>query len=198
MARTGPTTKDTSTVVLGLAQIRVGAAAANVNNIHPALTSASSIGAMASTKFTSSIELWRLESGFPLLEDMTIPIREKASLECAFKEITPMNVAFARGVDATSGYALAHSGEIALGALASPDFVRMEAFYTYPDGDNEMVIIFPRAQATPNTEIDMRVEDAAASPITFEAKRADSETSGGSSVWDAKPLGRILWRAVPA
>ena len=197
MARTGPVTKDTSVVALGLAQIRVGAAAANINGIAPALLAANSIGALASTKFTSSIDLWRLESGFPMLEDLTIPLREKASLECAFKELSPMNVAFARGLDASSGYTAAHSGEVALGAITAPAFVRMEAFYTYPDKVNEMVIIFPRANVTSNLEIDMKAEDAAAVPITFEAKRADSETSGGSSAWDDKPLGRIMWRPIP-
>lgn len=197
MARTGPVTKDTTVVALGLAQIRVGASAANINNIHPALLSTESMGAMASTKFTSSIESWKLESGFPLIEDLTIPIREKAMLECAFKEISPMNVAFARGIDATSGYTEAHSGEVALGNIEAPDFVRMEAFYTYPDAVNEMIIIFPRANVVSNAEIDMKAEDAAAIPITFEAKASDSSISGGSSVWDAKPLGRILWRAVP-
>lgn len=197
MARTGPITKDVSTVVLGLAQIRVGASAANVTSLNPVLTSTSSIGAMASTKFTSTIELWKLESGFPLVEDSSIPLREKASLECAFKEITPMNVAFARGIDATSGYTLVHSGEVPLGNIDAPDFVRMEAFYTYPDGVNEMVIIFPRAQAVPTAEIDMKAEDSAAVPLTFEAKSADSSVSGGSSIWDSKPLGRILWRPKP-
>jgi hypothetical protein len=73
----------------------------------------------------------------------------------------------------------------------------MEAFYTYPDGVNEMVIVFPRAQVNPTAEIDMRAEDAAAVPITIEAKSADSSVSGGSSAWDTKPLGRILWRPVP-
>jgi len=193
----GPVTKDTSTVALGLAQVRIGAAAANINSDNPVLTSASSIGALASTKFTSAIESWKLESGFPLNEDLSIPIREKASLECAFKEITPMNMAFARGIDATSGYTAAHSGEIALGNLTSPAYIRMEAFYTYPDGVNEMVIIFPRAQVAPNAEIDLKAEDAAASPLTIEARNADSSVSGGSSVWNAKRLGRILFRPIP-
>ena len=197
MARTGPVTKDTSTIAFGLAQVRVGAAAANVNSINPVLVAANSIGALANTNFTGSVDYWKLESGFPLLEDYTIPIREKAALECAFKEVTPMNLAFAKGIDATSGYTSVHSGEIGLGNIAAPSFVRMEALYTYPDGLNEMVIIFPRSQVTANMEVDLKAEDAAAVPITFEAKRADSETSGGSSVWDAKPMGRILFRPKP-
>ena len=44
---------------------------------------------------------------------------------------------------------------------------------------------------------DQKTEDSAAVPIVFEAKRADSLTSGGNAIWDNKPLGRILWRAVP-
>lgn len=197
MSRNGPVTKDTTTVALGLAQIRLGASAANVTSLAPILTSASSIGALANTKFTSTVEFWRLESGFPLVEDTSIPLREKAQLECTFKELTPMNVAFAKGIDATSGYITAHSGEVPLGSIDSPDFIRMESFYTYPDGVNEMVIIFPRGQVVSNVDIDMKAEDAAAVPITIEAKSADSSVAGGSSIWDLKPLGRILFRPKP-
>ncbi len=197
MARHGPLTKDTTTVALGLAQVRVGASAPNIAKTGPALTSNNSIGALMNTKFSSMVDYWRLESGFPLMEDATIPIREKASLECGFKEITPMNLAFAKGIDATTGYDLPHSGEVALGNMDAPDYVRMEAVYTYPDAINEMVIIFPRAQASSNVEMDLKDSDATAVPITFEAKRADSDMSGGNAVWDNKPLGRILWRAIP-
>jgi hypothetical protein len=197
MSRTGPVTKDTTAIPFGLAQVRVGAAAANVTSINPVLIASNSIGALANTKFMSSVDYWKLESGYPLLEDLTLPIREKASLECAFKEVTPMNLAFAKGIDATSGYTSAHSGEIGLGNITTPAFLRMEAVYTFPDGNNQMVIIFPRAQITSNTEVDFKSEDSASVPITFEAKRADSEVSGGSSVWDNKPMGRILFRPTP-
>lgn len=194
MARSGPVTKDTSTVALGLAQIRIGESAANVGTPIPVLTSTDSIGALADTKFTSTIEVWKLESGFPLMEDHQIPIREVAMLECSFKEITPYNVALSRGVDPTGGgYDLVHSGEVKLGDFDQRDidYIRMEARYTFPNGTNYMDIIFPRAQAVPNTELDMQSEDAVASPISFESKRADSEVSGGSAVWDDRPLGSI-------
>lgn len=197
MSRTGPVTKDTTTVALGLAQIRLGASGVNVTSDNPVFTSSNSIGVLANTKFTSTVEHWKLESGFPMLEDMTIALKESAKIECAFKEITPQNLAYARGIDASSGYTSVHSGEIALGNIESPAYIRMEALYTYPDGDNQMVIIFPRAQAISSVEIDMKEADAAAVPVTFEAKRADSEISGGSSVWDSKPLGRIMWRPTP-
>jgi hypothetical protein len=190
---TGPLTKDTTTVALGLAQVRVGAADSNISNIHPALSSTNSIGALANTKFTSKVDFWKLESGFPLMEDTTIPLREAASLECSFKEITPMNLAFTRGIDATSGYTSVHSGEIALGNLTTPAFLRMEAVYTFPSGSNYMTIVFPRAQVASGIEVDLKTEDAAAVPIVFEAKRADSAVSGGSAVWDAKPMGRIIF-----
>lgn len=194
MARSGPVTKDTSTVALGLAQIRIGASAANIAEQHQVLAAGDSIGAMASTKFNSTMEIWKLESGFPLLEDYQIPIRESASLECAFREMTPYNLALARGYDPTGGgFDEAHSGEIALGDFdtRSIEYVRMEARYTFPNGTNYMDIIFPRAQVVPNTEMDFQGEDAAAVAIAFESKRADSEVSGGSVVWDDKPLGWI-------
>lgn len=297
VTRTGPLTKNASTVALGLAQIRVGSAAASVASATPALTSVQSIGALASTKFTGDTTFWTLESGFPMLEDLTVPIRESCSLECAFKEMTPYNMALARGIDpnstpavsatasfvrqdtvagtragditvtdtagpvndtfivtftsatafdvsgvvsgyvgsgtvdvlfapvnganpyfsipanyfsgtwadndtmtfettayiAANGAYTGRTGEINLGGLKAPDYVRMEAVYTFPDGQAQMVIIFPRANVTSKLEVDLKSEDAAAVPITFGAKRADSGTAGGHTAWDDKPLGTILF-----
>jgi hypothetical protein len=190
---TGPLTKDTSTLMLGLAQVRIGASAGNIGNIHAALLAANSIGALASTKFTANTEFWKHESGFPLLEDYTIVIREKAALECSFEEITPFNLALANGIDPTGSYTLPHSGEIELGGKTSPEYVRMEALYTFPNGTSTMTIIFPRAQVTSSVELDMQKEDAAASPVMIEAKRADSAISGGHVAWDSKPYGRIAF-----
>ncbi|MGW8180915.1 MAG: hypothetical protein ACWGQW_19465 [bacterium] len=194
MARSGPVTTDTSTIALGLAQIRVLDSSTYIGDIHAQGAASDSIGALANTKFTGNTDWFRLESGFPLLEDYVVPIREAAMLECAFKEITPYNMALAYGLDPTGGgYASAHSGEVELGGRVAPEYVRMEARYTFPNGTNYMDIIFPRAQAMTTVEIDLQTEDAAAVPITFEAKRADSEVSGGSAVWDDKPLGWIEW-----
>lgn len=301
MARSGPVTKDTSTVALGLAQIRVGKADANVANISPALVADDSIGALANTKYIGETSYWKLESGFPLLEDMTLPLRESAALECAFKEISAKNLALARGIDplvdlsatatavatnsaegtttgtitvddnggvvtdrftavveaeaggvttvsiygevsgkvassltddadiapdnggnpyftlpsgffsgtwavgdtfvfdtkefvaGTDAFADNHVGRIKLGSLKAPDYVRMEAVYTYPNGINHMYIIFPRANVVSSIELDLQAEDAANVPITFEAKRADSEVAGGHTNWDDSPLGAIVF-----
>jgi hypothetical protein len=69
----------------------------------------------------------------------------------------------------------------------------MEAVYTYPDGTNLMYIIFPRAQVVSVTEMEFATEEPAAVSIMIEAKRADSDISGGDSIWNDKPLGRIIW-----
>ncbi len=193
MPRAGPVTKDTSTVALGLAQIRIGVSADNIGAIHPALVVGDSIGALADTKFTSTIDVWKLESGFPLMEDHQIPLREVAMLECSFKEITPYNIALSRGLDPDGLYTDVHSGEIALGDFDSRDidYLRVEARYTFPNGINYMDVIFPRAQAVPATEMDLQAEDAVAVPVVFESKRADSEVVGGDVAWDDKPLGWI-------
>lgn len=192
MSRTGPVTTDTSTVALGLAQIRIGASATNIASTAAVLSSSDSIGAMANTKFTGNTDWAKLESGFPMIEDYSVPIREAAALECAFKEVTPANLALSYGLD-PADYALAHSGEIALGGKTAPEYLRMEAEYTYPNGTNTMTIIFPRAQVTSSTELDLPGEDFAAVPIIIEAKNASSDVTGGNAVWDDKPLGRIAF-----
>ena len=166
---TGPLTKDTTTIALGLAQIRIGASAANMDNPHQALSSSDSIGALANTKFVSTAEYYKLDSGFPLLEDETFPLRENASLECSFKELTPFNMALAKGIDPTSGYSDAHSGEVPLGDMTSPDMLRMEALYTFPDGTNKMHVEFPRSQVVSAIEVDLQAEEPAVVPITNES-----------------------------
>ena len=194
MARTGPTTKDTTTVPLGLAQIRIGSSSTYIGQVRPILASTDSIGALANTKLTLNQEFYKLESGYPLLEDAMFPLRESAQLECSFKELTPANMALAKGLDPSlSQYSSAHTGTISLGTLATPAYVRMEAVYTFPDGTNTMTIIFPRAQVMAAPEVDFQTEEVAAVPITIEAKRADGEVSGGHVAWDDKPLGRLYW-----
>jgi len=197
MARKGPVTTDTSAAAVGMAQIRVGPSTANIGNPHPVLVAANSIGALAKTSYKGNTDWLKLESGFPALEDYVVAIREAASLECAFKQISPYNMALAHGLDPTGGtYASAHSGEVAIGGRTAPVNVRMEAVYTYPNGTNRMIIIFPRAQISSAVEMDLPQEEWANVPITFEAKRADSETSGGAGCWDTQPLGKIKWDAL--
>lgn len=292
--RSGPITRDASTVAVGLAQIRVGNSAANIANAMPCLTAAHSIGALADTKMTSSVEYWKLESGFPAQEDYSIPLKETVSLECSFKEITPKTMALARGIDPTSGgtvvtamgqtitksaagtfdsaktitaetvcpqdtwtvkfssasafsvegfatgpltgagavgslstftlsavtqltipaayftgtwasgdvfrfstiktsYGNNHSGSIGLGGLKAPDYVRMEAFYTFPNGINHLYIIFPRANVTSSMELAFNASDNATPSITFESKGASDDVSGGNAVWNEMSLGRILF-----
>jgi hypothetical protein len=190
--RSGPTTKDTTTIALGLAQIRVGLSATYIGQIAPILASTTSLGTLANTKFMSNQEFYKLESGYPLLEDAVFPLRENAAMELAFREITPFNMALAKGKDPTT-YTTAHSGQVALGDMATPVFLRMESHYTYPDQTNKMIVIFPRAQVLANPEVDHQMEEPANVPIVIEAKRADSGTSGGHVIWDNMPLGRILW-----
>lgn len=195
MARKGPVTTDTTSIALGLAQVRVGVSAANIGTLGQVLTSVDSIGSLANTKFIGHTEYFKLEGGFPLIEEFTTPIREAAALECSFREISPYTMKMAYGID-PSGEALVHSGELALGNKVAPDYLRMEALYTYPDGTNTMCIIFPRAQVSADLEMDLQAEDAAAIPVMFESKNASSDVSGGNAIWDDMPLGRIEWKDV--
>jgi len=191
LTRTGPVTRQAEKVALGLAQIRVGAAAANIASITPVLLSTDSIGALGNTKFIGETEFWRLESGFPLLEDLALPIREKAAMEVGFKELTIANLYMARGEDPS--LVDEYDVSLGLGGLSAPEYIRMEAVYTFPNNLAQMVVIFPRANVVSSMEMDLQAEDAAVIPVTFEAKRADQLVSGGSAVWDDMPLGVIVF-----
>lgn len=296
MPRTGPVTRDTTTIPLGLAQIRVGDSVSNIANINPALVANDSLGAMASTGYTGETEYWDLESGFPLGLDATFPLRETNILECAFKEITPKNLALARGLnpladiaatvnvvgsstvgggtagsisvtdtagpttetftvvfsDATnydvygvvsghvgsslisvlfapdnsgepyfsipanffdanwladesftfattafvagsSAYDDPHAGSIGLGSVSAPEFIRVEAHYTFPNGTNTMTIIFPRTNITSSLNIDFQAEDSVAVAMTMKSMTASSDIVGGNAVWDNFGNGRIVF-----
>lgn len=192
MAITGPRTLDTTTLALGLAQIRIGTSSTYIGNSQPALSSTDSIGSLETTTFNAGQEFYKHMSGYPQLEDAIFPLSETASIEIAFHEITPANIALTKGLDPTA-YSSAHTGEIALGNLSTPAYLRMEAAYTYPDGVNTMTIIFPRAQAEASPAVEFAKEEPAAPTVNLEGKRADSGTSGGHSVWNAAPLGKIIW-----
>lgn len=192
MARTGPITKDPTTIALGLADVRVGVSVTYIGQIAAVLASNKSVGTLANTKFISTVEVYKLLSGYPLLEDAVFPLSEVAAFELAFREITPANMALARGLDPSS-YTDAHKGQIALGNIASPVNIRIEIIYTYPDGTNTMTFIFPRAQITAAIEMDFAPEEPAAVAVRAESKRADGSISGGHVIWDAKPLGLIVW-----
>jgi hypothetical protein len=200
MARSGPVTKAADTVPIGLAKVLVNAdwissfesRDKTLNDIEDTL------GALDSSSFNSEVDFWRLESGFPIMEDKVVPLRERASFELEFKEVHPRNMALARGAD-PSGYNELHSGEIKLGNLSNPAYVRMEAVYTYPNQTNHMYFIFPRAQVTSSASISFAQEDNPNVPVTIEAKRADSEVQEvqesdaitEKDTWDDAPLGII-------
>lgn len=295
--RSGPTTMNSSTVALGLAQIRVGKAAPYIALNTCVLTAAQSMGAMAKTAFVGDVKYWKMESGFPLMEDFAIPTSEGAKLDCEFREISSKNLAIARGLDVfadvaasviigsnssalggttgsitvtnaggvinenwhvvfltatsgtiygektgavhdfanlttimapdnsgnpyfsipanffsgtyaaddmfsftttafvagTSAYSDAHGGEIKLGTMVAPAFVRMEAVYTYPNGINHMYIIFPRANVVSSVDLKLEAADSANVPITFEAKQSHATVDGGHAVWNSAPLGRVYF-----
>jgi hypothetical protein len=93
------------------------------------------------------------------------------------------------------GYDSATTGEISLGTLQSPDYLRVEGVYTFPDASFEMVVIFPRAQAmTDNGELAFANDAPATISMTFTATPADSTIVGGHASWDSAPLGRIVFQ----
>ena len=188
----GPITVETSSLALGLAQIRVGPSATHIGKSYPVLSASDSIGSLTQTDFSGNTEWWEHYSGFPQLKDYSIPLKEDATLTAAYEEITPYNIALANGIDPTGGgYADAHSGEIALGGKSAPAYVRMEAVYTYPDAAHYMTIIFPRAQIKSNLEVSMNATDSAKPGIEFISNIADSNNASGHACWDGKPLGVI-------
>ena len=95
---------------------------------------------------------------------------------------------------AQQGYDSNTTGEINLGSLVAPDYVRVEGVYSFPDASRFLYIIFPRAQVkTESEELAFSGDSAANVTISFEATRADSDVAGGNAVWDDAPNGKLLF-----
>ena len=114
----GPITKATSAWAVGLMQIRVGNSSDNIATASAVLTAAHSLGALANTKFVSTVDFFKQESGFPLTEDGVIALRIAAALECGFKETTPYNMALTLGIDPTASVSAQAIEGIALNSTA--------------------------------------------------------------------------------
>ena len=56
MSMSGPVTIDTSSLMIGLAQVRVGASATNIAFTAPVLSASDSVGAMADVKFVGNTD----------------------------------------------------------------------------------------------------------------------------------------------
>lgn len=114
----GPITKNTSLWAPGLMQIRVGNSADNIATIAPVLTSTHSIGALANTKIVSTPEYFKIKSGFPVMIDGIIPLKEDCAAQCAFREISPYNMALARGIDPTASVDPTATADVAINSTA--------------------------------------------------------------------------------
>jgi hypothetical protein len=185
MSRTGPLTKDTSTIALGLAQIRVGAALANIATITSVLPAASSIGALASTKYTGTVDYWKLVSGFPQLEDLTLPLSEASMLECEFKEMTPYNMALARGIDPVGAVAAGISLGDSYTVAGTTDVAGVGAISVSDD-------------AGPITDMFTCVFTAATTYDVYSATEGKLGTSGTVSVLFEPDNGGLPYFSVPA
>jgi hypothetical protein len=191
----GPTTKDTSTLALGLAKVSILASASNIANPYSAAVAGDSLGAITKSLLTLDFEFWKHMAGFPQKEDYNICLSKAAKIEADAEELTPFNMALASGIDPTT-YTNVHSGMIPLGALSASAYVRTELQYVFPSGSYKMDVIFPRAQCSNSISADFQAKENIKVPLTIEAKNAESAVSGGHVVWDVAPLGRIWFGTV--
>ena len=297
MSRSGPITRDTTTIALGISQIRIAPSAAYIATVTAALSATDSIGALANTNFKSDTTFFDLESGYPAILDATFPLKEANSLECAFKEITPKNLAIARGLNpfadisatmtevgsttaagtttgaiavtddtgpttetwtvvftgattagvygslsghvgdladlttafapvngastyftipasffsgtwaldetyvfsttafiaGTTAYADNHAGNLPLGTVAAPKYLRVESVYTFPDAVHTMTIVMPRVNVKASLALDMQETSPTAVTMSLMAMNASSDVTGGNAVWDNMPAGQIIF-----
>ena len=98
-SRSGDVSRQVDNRRLGFAQIRVGPYLPHIATATPILGSGNSLGAMGETKFSNAKEFFELKSGWPAQVDKIIPLSESTQMDISFKELTPLTIALAQGLD---------------------------------------------------------------------------------------------------
>jgi hypothetical protein len=197
---TGPVAINVDNIGLGLAQIRVfadwkaggGSGEELISLVNPEITVTNSIGKLTGTKMNLAQEYYNIESGYPKRLNKVVPLKSAVSFEGALHEITPKNIELALGKTPTA--ASASSGSVGFGSPVAPIYVRMEAWFVFPDGALTMVAILPRCQVTSSFELNMSDEGEMSMPCKFEASDASSSNADiTTDVWDLMPLGALVF-----
>lgn len=185
-----PVYRNSTTVMLGLAQIRIAESAPYIGYPTACLTKAHSLGAMVETRILGEDFDYILRSGFPQTDDLIIAYEQHVIVECVLREITPINMAlmFGQAYDPTT-YDDPHDGQIYLGTRGVTSFIRVEFIYWYPESNYQMHLILPKAYISTEVLIDWAVEDDYGAPFACVSTPSDSDSIGGHAIWDAAPLG---------
>jgi hypothetical protein len=198
---TGPIAINVDNIGLGLADIRIhkdweagaGTGEALIELVVPTLPASMALGKLSATKMNRNAEYYEIESGFPKKLNRVVPLKEEAFFEGGLHEVTPKNLELALGQ--TPDAAATDSGTVGFGTPVAPVYIRMEAFFTFPDGLLGMVIIFPKCQVTSSFEMTMSEEGEMVVPCKFQATDASSANADITTTnWDAMPLGLIYFQ----
>ncbi len=192
--RIGATTRHTNSVLLGIAKVLCGDSASHIANTSLAFDyySDNSVGALASTEFSFSQEFQEVDI-LGQKDKKLIPLKASCSLSVSFQELTVRNLAIAMGLNPVSvTYNKILNGTIPLGTDAEPAELRVEAVCVYPDKQNYMAVVFPRAIVRMQTGTSLSDSDNAQITAVFESRYADVKHNG-NAVWNSSPLGSIIF-----
>ncbi len=192
--RIGAVTRYTQSVLLGVAKVFCGLSSTHIATATQVFTytSTNSVGALASTEFSFSEEFQEVDV-LGKRDRKIIPLRTQVSLSVQFQEITVRNLAISMGLNPVSTtYNKILTGSIPLGLDGDPTELRVEAVCVYPDQNNYMAIIFPKAIVRMQASMSPTNTDGTNLNAVFESRYADA-IHGGNAAWDTMPTGVILF-----
>lgn len=189
--RTGAITRHTNSVYLGIGRVLCGYSGDYLSTTSLALDyNDQSLGVLTECTINYASEYNDLDI-LGTIQPKVIKLRDDISLTVGIQEITARNIAISLGLD-PSDYADDLSGSILLGTDSDPAELRIEAIFVYPDKQNYMALILPKAIVRVNSSFGTSNSDASSAGIVFESRRADVR-HGGVSSWDSSPLGKIVF-----
>ena len=189
--RVGAVTRHTKSIYLGVGRVLCGTSSALLSTTSLALNyQDQSLGVLTECSVNYAAEYQDL----PILGTVQSPViklKDDISLSVGIQEMTARNLAISLGLNPAS-YADDLTGNILLGTDSQPAELRIEAIFVYPDQQNYMALIFPKAIVRVNSNFSTSTSDASSAGVVFESRRAD-EKHEGVSEWNDSPLGKFVF-----
>ena len=192
--RVGAVTRHTKSIYLGVGRVLCGASSALLSTTSLALNyQDQSLGVLTECSVNYSSEYQDL----PVLGKIQHPViklKDDISLSVGIQEMTIRNIAISLGfpIDNVLYPDDVVPGQILLGTDSQPAELRIEAIFVYPDQQNYMALIFPKAIVRVNSNFSTSNSDASSAGVVFESRRADVK-HGGVPEWNDSPLGKFVF-----
>ena len=169
-----------------------------INQTLPILDSTFSIGGLSAVSFKYAKEMKEIQSGYPAVTDLIIPLSAATTIECTARELRPYMSALLTGLQAPEALSTTLAADtgytIGIGNPTLSAYHRVELHYDFPAEGKRFIIVLPKAQITSDEEMSFNESDEMGMSFTITAASASSGTDDiATASWNTMPHGNKVF-----